>query len=601
VTTRDDSVDEMLTRATDEELSRIASGEDPQVVFAARRAAEREQARAAPLTLSAPSDFDALFMRLVVADSILSRRVDAETALVQWENGAALVVARGVAERAKSLVPLAKELIPSGLVVIVIDGDAVDVKAMQGVLPSVVVKRVQVVCAPRGVVTENDARALRKHPAHAALTSVLVPDVETFQKHAAAASATVEAQGAFFASLAQRKPVATYTFAALVALLFGAEHLLGALEFPPMMLRMGALHAESVREGEVWRLLTVALLHGSLMHVIFNTYVFILLGRSLERLLGTSRFTILFLLSVLGGSLLSMQFLGDRQSVGASGGVWGLLAAEAMLVFVRKSFMSPLVLARARATTMQALVLNILYSFQPNVDWAAHAGGGLVGALLVGSGLLLTGVPHFAERAKTVLSEPPSLKVVALGLVTLLIGAGACAALVGDPLALRTAPPLVSTSTEPLGIVFDAPRGVRVDVQKDGESNIAVVGEILRDGFVMVVVGDPHVPPLDGASLTTEIESVRAAFEQGLPGTTLIGAVEVEQKENADAFVISRQRYENGVPSVRVLRINREVFVIVTITHFASLPFDAEALARAVASTAVPRIGAASERAPVEN
>jgi rhomboid protease GluP len=601
VTNPKDSIDDVLASATDEELARIENGEEPHVVVAARRAQEIERQRVQGISDDGSTPFDELLMRLAIADSMLSRRVDDATAVVQWENGAVLVVARGVRERARSLAPLAKELIPSGLVVVIVDGDAADVKAMQGVMPSVVVTRVHVLCAPRGVVSAEDARALGKHPARAPLTSTVRPHVDDYEQHVAASEATLESNARFAAVLARQKPVATAVLAVCIAIVYAAEVWLGALEFSPMLLRMGALHAESVRQGEVWRLLTVALLHGSVVHVVFNTFVLVMLGRSLERLLGTSRFTILFMASVLGGALLSIQFLGDRQGVGASGGIWGLLAAEAMLVFVRKDVMSPLVLARARTTTKQALIINALYSLQPNVDWAAHAGGAVVGALLVGSGILLVGVPRFADRATHTLKEPLSLKLVALSFTALLVAAGVTAAVVGDPLALRASPPLVSTLTDPLDITLELPRGMRVGVEKDGESTALIVGEILRDGLVLIVAGARYSTPLDTAAQTAEVEGVRAAFATGLPGSTWVGAVEVVDVRDAGTLVISRQRYENGVPAVRVMRISADLFVVVTITHFATLPFDAEALAKAIAMTAKPRAAESADEKAVEN
>ena len=80
--------------------------------------------------------------------------------------------------------------------------------------------------------------------------------------------------------------------------------------------------------GEWWRLFTSAFLHGSFIHIAFNMYVLFFLGPTLERILGHARFTVLYLLAALGGSVASYWFsdLGTV-SVGASGAIFGLMGA----------------------------------------------------------------------------------------------------------------------------------------------------------------------------------------------------------------------------------------------------------------------------------
>lgn len=124
---------------------------------------------------------------------------------------------------------------------------------------------------------------------------------------------------------------------------------------------------------EWWRLGTAMFLHVNLLHLLFNMYVLYLLGPQLERLLGHTRFLVLFLLAGFGGNVASFWFSDPRVvSAGASGAIFGLMAA---LVVVGHS---------VRADITQILVLigiNLAIGFVAGgIDWRAHLGGMVVGA-----------------------------------------------------------------------------------------------------------------------------------------------------------------------------------------------------------------------------
>jgi membrane associated rhomboid family serine protease len=129
--------------------------------------------------------------------------------------------------------------------------------------------------------------------------------------------------------------------------------------------------------GEWWRLLTAAFLHGSWLHIAFNMYVLFVLGPTLERVLGHVRFIVLYVVAALGGSVISYTFSDPRTvSVGASGAIFGLMGA--LIVAGR----------RMRWDITQVLILlgiNVVIGFlSPEVDWRAHFGGLVVGALVAG-------------------------------------------------------------------------------------------------------------------------------------------------------------------------------------------------------------------------
>ncbi|WP_104089980.1 rhomboid family intramembrane serine protease [Cryobacterium sp. N19] len=127
---------------------------------------------------------------------------------------------------------------------------------------------------------------------------------------------------------------------------------------------------------EPWRMLTTALAHGSIFHVLLNMYTLWIFGQLLEPLLGRGRYLALYLLSALAGSL-GVLFLADPSTpvVGASGAIFGLMGA--FLVIQRR--------LGGNATQLLVLVgINLVIGFIPglNIAWQAHVGGIIGGAVL---------------------------------------------------------------------------------------------------------------------------------------------------------------------------------------------------------------------------
>ncbi|MER5970851.1 rhomboid family intramembrane serine protease [Streptomyces sp. NPDC002055] len=130
---------------------------------------------------------------------------------------------------------------------------------------------------------------------------------------------------------------------------------------------------EGVAEGQWYRLLTAMFLHQQLMHIAFNMLSLWWLGPPLEAALGRVRYLALYLLSGLGGSALSYLLASPGQpSLGASGAVFGLLGATAVLMRRMNYDMRPV---------LALLVLNLIFTFTwGNIAWQAHIGGLVVGA-----------------------------------------------------------------------------------------------------------------------------------------------------------------------------------------------------------------------------
>ncbi len=133
-------------------------------------------------------------------------------------------------------------------------------------------------------------------------------------------------------------PRGTLALSSLILCVYLAECLAG-LEGPERgvaLVRSGAVGYSYVFEaGEWWRLVTAAFCHGHVIHLLLNGWAFIQLGALVEDLCGHARFLVVFLLSCLGGTIASAA-VGTAASVGASGGVMGLLGFLAAARYVHQ-------------------------------------------------------------------------------------------------------------------------------------------------------------------------------------------------------------------------------------------------------------------------
>jgi rhomboid family protein len=139
-----------------------------------------------------------------------------------------------------------------------------------------------------------------------------------------------------------------------------------------------------------WQLVTYAFLHGSIMHIAFNMYGLWMFGRELEALLGRKVFYWLYFASVLSAGIMQVlvtTFTGGMYpTVGASGGVFGLLLAYAMF-FPNRVIMLlfPPVALPARAFVFIYAAIELFLGVSGTQAGVAHFAhlGGMIGAYLV--------------------------------------------------------------------------------------------------------------------------------------------------------------------------------------------------------------------------
>ncbi|MDE3246610.1 MAG: rhomboid family intramembrane serine protease [Acidobacteriota bacterium] len=139
-----------------------------------------------------------------------------------------------------------------------------------------------------------------------------------------------------------------------------------------------ALVKPLVWEGQAWRLLTGPMLHGSIMHILMNGGAWLSLALLVERTVHRHVLVPVWLLSALGGSLFSVVLMPGQSSVGASGGLMGLVGLLAVMGLRRKSLLPPhFVAGILRSIAMMAVFGILAWAV---LDNAAHLGGLLTGA-----------------------------------------------------------------------------------------------------------------------------------------------------------------------------------------------------------------------------
>jgi membrane associated rhomboid family serine protease len=192
------------------------------------------------------------------------------------------------------------------------------------------------------------------------------------------------------------RPVATYGLIALFAIVYLCE-LYFAFDanqgFSPSVMTLaylgGDLGSRVLEEHEYWRIFTAPLLHGGPEHILLNSFVLLLSGTMLERIVGWKWLLGIFTITALGGEIATLMFLSHNVvGVGASGGVMGVLGA----LFAISGRLPTQFQSAMRTRAIQFLIpslLPIFYSSGHNVNYFAHAGGALTGALL-GYALLKT-------------------------------------------------------------------------------------------------------------------------------------------------------------------------------------------------------------------
>ncbi len=167
-----------------------------------------------------------------------------------------------------------------------------------------------------------------------------------------------------------------------------------------------ALYGPYVAHGDYWRLVTAGFLHFGLLHLAFNMYALYLIGQPLERYLGSIRFSVVYLVSLLAGSFGALLLSPNALTAGASGAIFGLMGA--MFVLERQRG-----IALLGGSIGGLIVINLVITALPgsNISIGGHLGGLVAGAA---SAFILSGYGR-GHIASTQMSVATYVGLVAIG------------------------------------------------------------------------------------------------------------------------------------------------------------------------------------------
>ena len=130
-----------------------------------------------------------------------------------------------------------------------------------------------------------------------------------------------------------------------------------------------------LEQGEWYRLISCGFVHFGLFHVAMNMMLAYQLGQMFEPRIGSLRFGLLYFASLLGGSVGALVLSPNAVTGGASGAVFGLMAAA--IVGMRHEGLNPM-----RSGLGITFVINLVITLTiPGISIGGHFGGAAIGAI----------------------------------------------------------------------------------------------------------------------------------------------------------------------------------------------------------------------------
>lgn len=176
-------------------------------------------------------------------------------------------------------------------------------------------------------------------------------------------------------------------------------HLWPNVLLPDILRAWAKMSVAIIGHGQMYRLVTAALLHVNVRHAIFNCYAIYALGSAAEILYGAWGFMAIYLMGAVYGNVLSVLIRPTslRLSVGSSGAIFGLIAAMCVHLEHNREAIGGMARGNLRMVGT-AMILNLLGGWvMPLVDGWAHLGGVLAG-LVVGGWLVPRMIVHRGAR-----------------------------------------------------------------------------------------------------------------------------------------------------------------------------------------------------------
>jgi membrane associated rhomboid family serine protease len=162
-----------------------------------------------------------------------------------------------------------------------------------------------------------------------------------------------------------------------------------------VMLKNGSVNGEAWLRGEWWRLLTACFVHIGVLHLAMNMYMLWVTGSYVEQMWGRVRFLVIYLIAGFVGTGVGLAHTADVLEVsdadttftvsqglaGASTALCGILAAEAVWVWLNRRYLPASVLDRWKTNLVVQVVMVVFISLFPGISGWGHFGGAVAGAL----------------------------------------------------------------------------------------------------------------------------------------------------------------------------------------------------------------------------
>ena len=184
-----------------------------------------------------------------------------------------------------------------------------------------------------------------------------------------------------------KKPIVTYSLIFICLLVFILMYVLGNGSTDNYTLLVFGANVDTLtKNGDYYRLFTSMFLHIGILHLLCNMYSLYIIGKEVENVFGKVKYLIIYLLSGIAGSILSLAFNHNTICAGASGAIFGLLGALLYFGYYYRTYLG----ATLTRSIIPVIVLNLIIGFTSSgIDNAAHIGG-LVGGILIA---MAVGVP----------------------------------------------------------------------------------------------------------------------------------------------------------------------------------------------------------------
>jgi len=199
-------------------------------------------------------------------------------------------------------------------------------------------------------------------------------------------------------------PTVTYALIGLNVLVYLAVMLSGASPTGggfggSSLVEAWAVGRTGVGDGELWRLVSAGFLHAQFFHLLLNMIALYVLGGQLEPAIGRVRFALVYFVSLLAGSFGALLLTSTGLTLGASGAVFGLMAAAAIVMHSRG-------ISLMESGIGVWIALNLVFTFAiPGISIGGHLGGlvgGALVALILFHGRAKAGIPAAAATALVV-------------------------------------------------------------------------------------------------------------------------------------------------------------------------------------------------------